>query len=175
MLVITGEHRGRVFYLGVGPNYFVHHLDFLSWYERWLDELLWGFDDTWFGIGLPGREGDMVVVLRSEEPAEKKGEAIRTLWRIPNLNRESLAAIRSTLGHASPNVRIQAAHLLRKHHDTEAIPEIKGLLWDADPLVREAAVKALATLLPEDSWVSAVRESARMPTTGTSWRRRFCA
>ena len=159
MLVVTGEHRGRVFYIGSSSPYFVHHPDFLSWYERWLDELLWGFDDTWFGIGLPGREGDMVVVLRSDEPAETKGEAIRTLWRIPNLNRESLAALRLTLGHASRNVRIQAAHLLGKHHDAEAIPEIKGLLRDADPLVREVAVKVLATLLPEDSWVSAVREA----------------
>lgn len=45
LLIVTGTYRGRVVYVdidGFGVPYFVLDSGFLPWYERWLDELLWG-------------------------------------------------------------------------------------------------------------------------------------
>ncbi len=63
-LIVTGESAGRIVYVNnVGyPPYFVRDRDFLSWYERWLDEVLentvpsfdfWQDDDDPQPYGLP--------------------------------------------------------------------------------------------------------------------------
>jgi len=51
-LVVTGKARGRVMYVDLEcrPPFFPEDLDFLSWYERWLDVLLQGADPYWFGM-----------------------------------------------------------------------------------------------------------------------------
>lgn len=52
LLIVAGEARGRVVYVDTGeqPPYFVRNEDFLSWYERWLDETLAGKNLVWFGF-----------------------------------------------------------------------------------------------------------------------------
>lgn len=52
LLIVAGESRGRVVYVDTNgqPPYFVRNTDFLSWYERWLDETLAGKNMFWFGI-----------------------------------------------------------------------------------------------------------------------------
>jgi len=54
-LVVNGIERGRVFYVGdMHTPYFMPDPDFLSWYERWLDETLSGKKIGWFeGYGWP--------------------------------------------------------------------------------------------------------------------------
>lgn len=47
LLVVSGSARGRVVYIdqeGQQPPYFLREPDFLSWYERWLDETIGGYD-----------------------------------------------------------------------------------------------------------------------------------
>ena len=51
-----------------------------------------------------------------------------------------------------------AARLLGERRDAEAIAEVRRLLRDADPFVREVAKKVLPTLTPEVSLASTVRE-----------------
>jgi hypothetical protein len=56
-LVVSGTARGRILYLdaqGWNPPYFVKDLNFLDWYERWLDIILTGQPVTWFGMEEPG-------------------------------------------------------------------------------------------------------------------------
>src|SRR5207248_8328325 len=52
LLIVAGESRGRVVYVDTSgqPPYFVKNTDFLSWYERWLDETLAGRNMFWFGL-----------------------------------------------------------------------------------------------------------------------------
>lgn len=104
MLVVTGAYRGRVVYVNLdhpGSPYFVHHPDFLSWYERWLDELLWGYDDAWFGIGLPGREADLVRALREGGHPDLRHEALVTLGRLVILQPDTLEVIQTLLSDGS--------------------------------------------------------------------------
>jgi hypothetical protein len=51
LLIVSGPCRGRVAYVDADgqPPYVVPDDDFLSWYERWLDEALAGRAKAWFG------------------------------------------------------------------------------------------------------------------------------
>jgi hypothetical protein len=58
-LVVTGEARGRIVYLdqsNAGAPYFVKDLNFLDWYERWLDLVVGGDVPLWFGFDNPAYE-----------------------------------------------------------------------------------------------------------------------
>jgi hypothetical protein len=52
LLIVAGEARGRIAYVDTAgePPYFVRNLDFLGWYERWLEETLAGKNMVWFGF-----------------------------------------------------------------------------------------------------------------------------
>jgi hypothetical protein len=52
-LIVSGEARGRIVYLDAQewyPPYFVTALNFIDWYERWLDTALRNGPDGWFGL-----------------------------------------------------------------------------------------------------------------------------
>jgi HEAT repeat protein len=172
LLIVTGQYRGRVVYVNLdfgGTPYFVHHSDFLSWYERWLDELLEGYEGTWFGFGLPGREPDLVRVLREDGNAELRGEALSTLNRLAVLRPETLELLRALLGDVSAGVRSQACHLLGKHVVVAATAEIVGRLGDVDHIVRRNALDALAKI-PGANWESAARRLLRDPSEPVVFR-----
>jgi HEAT repeat protein len=159
MLVVTGAYRGRVVYVNLdrcGTPYFVHHPDFLSWYERWLDELLEGYEGSWFGFGLPGREPDLVRVLREDGNADMRSEALCTLTRLASLRPNTLELLRTLLTDVSAQVRAQACELLAKHGVAAATAEIAARIEDDDPAVRRAALEALVNL-PGADWEPAAR------------------
>ncbi len=55
-LIVSGAARGRVVYFDTQlwyPPYFVRDLNFLDWYERWLDQALTGTEPYWFGFDNP--------------------------------------------------------------------------------------------------------------------------
>lgn len=143
-LVVSGQAHGRVFYMPEdGPPYFVWNANFLGWYERWLDELLMGYDDFWFGYGLPGREEEVVeAMLHPIASDQSQYEALRTLARIPALSDKSLQAIRGLLDSDSADVRRLAVSLLGKTASQEFVPDISMRLNDLDPSVRQAALSA---------------------------------
>jgi HEAT repeat protein len=173
LLVVTGRYRGRVVYVNLdrcGMPYFVRNADFLSWYERWLDELLWGYEGSWFGFGLPGREDDLVAAVHQPgADANFRKDALSTLSRIPALQPHTLAVIRSTLRDPSPPVREQAAYLLGQHAVVAAAGDIERLLGDEAPVVRKAAVATLARL-PGVTWEPAARAALGDDDEGVVFR-----
>ena len=165
LLIVSGQARGRVVYVNTdgGLPYFVWDADFLSWYERWLDELLWGYDDFWFGFGLPGREDDLVaVLLNANSSPDVRSEALKTLLRIPSLSDNTLALARGLLRDSSADVRCIALSVLGKHVTETSTAEIRALLQDANALVRRVALEALKNL-PPSAWESAARSALRDP------------
>jgi HEAT repeat protein len=163
LLVVSGPFRGRVVYIceDGGTPYFVRSPDFLTWYERWLDELLWGYDTSWFGVGLPGREDDMVKVLESDgTSASRRSDALRTLWRIPALSGSTMIVVRRMLSDPSADVRCKAVHLVGKHVGQSAVDDIRQLLHDPEASVRKAALTALKDL-PAAVWQSDARAALR--------------
>jgi HEAT repeat protein len=148
VLIVTGPSRGRVVYVNLDTTdkvYFVHHRDFLSWYERWLDELLAGYETSWFGLGLPATEAEIATLLVTEnQPEELMISALQTLERRSKIERPTVEALRICLTSPLPQVRAGAIGILAKHLHRNASSDVLRLLGDPSPKVREAALGALA-------------------------------
>lgn len=167
LLVLNGPYRGRVVYVdeeGQPPSpYFVGDPHFLAWYERWLDEMLWGYDTAWFGFGRPGKEPELAAVLTEARFSEEdRGEALETLLRIPALGSESLHAAGQALQASTPLVRARAARLIGKHRYCEGLSSLQALLADSESDVREAALSGLAQM-PGIDWAAAARNALHDP------------
>ena len=54
---------------GSGEPYFVAHPDFLSWYERCLNELLAGWDTAALGYGHPGTVAELKHIIANTTDA----------------------------------------------------------------------------------------------------------
>jgi HEAT repeat protein len=159
LLIVSGSARGRVVYIDLNgpPPYFVENKDFLSWYERWLDELLAGYDDFRFGVGMAGTEADFLAVLCDPyATTDRRRDAIGAMWRLPQLSDASIQALMACLRDDNPRLRAQAASVLGKCKVVHATDALLSLLKDGEPSVRLAALSAL-TRLPAVSWSQKAR------------------
>jgi len=147
ILIVSGSARGRVAYISLDDSeqvYFPENLNFLSWYERWLDELLAGYDTTWFGYGALGTEEQLVLRLKDRAvSAEDKSVALRTLMRINPLSASSMEilSVYSKDISAAPASRAMAASLFAARSDDPAY--VRQLLQDSCAEVRREVLLAL--------------------------------
>lgn len=99
LLVVRGKERGRICYMAMmGEPYYMPDLDFLSWYERWLDEVLTGNQNGWFGgAGYMGNDEDPSnwQPLNFAKFKEKKEISVKNSQKI------------ATLGQPQPSTYIQ--------------------------------------------------------------------
>jgi hypothetical protein len=158
-LIVTGPWRGRVAYVDVGgaPPFVVRDEDFLSWYERWLDELLNGYDTGWFGFSPPGGEGELLAILGSAEAdAQLRGEAARAFRRLPRLSEPTTAHISRYLGDSVAEVRSGMCAAVREFRIGSAVERLADLLVDPAPEARQQAACTLVELAPQ-RWAEAVK------------------
>ena len=149
VLVVTGPERGRIAYVDSdgNPPYFVEHPDFLSWYERWLDELLWGYRIFWFGCGMPGTEQDFLTALGDTgRPAERRAAAARAMARLPKASEASIQALLRCLDDPNPGVRESAVGSLAEHARERSAGALCRALDDPDREVQMAALRAVSAL-----------------------------
>lgn len=97
-LIVTGPARGRLFNLdggslGGAAPYVVEDVDFLAWYERWLDEAVAGYDVGWFGERLPMPESELVAVLLGDASPDRRIRAGMSLLDLPAIRDSSWAAL----------------------------------------------------------------------------------
>lgn len=60
-LMLHGPYRGQVVYFDVdccNPPFFVREKGFLAWYERWLREVIAGYEISWFGMEAVWEQAD---------------------------------------------------------------------------------------------------------------------
>ncbi len=148
-LIVTGEYAGRVVYLDEDnqPPYVILEPDFLSWYERWLDELLAGCEMSGFGYGLRGEEPQLWQIF--DDPATQdrhRGFAVDALLRWPTLSRAGRGRAAELLGHPLAGVRAAACRVVRKFQIHEAAKLLVPRLQDEAAEVRQAAVYAAENL-----------------------------
>jgi HEAT repeat protein len=158
-LIVSGPCRGRVAYVdadGQAP-FVTRDDDFLSWYERWLDELLNGYETSGFGCSPPGGEAAYLAILDdAEADSELKGEAAWAIRRLPRLSEPAAAQVIEYLRDPLADVRSGACAAIRKFALTPALERVGELLGDAAPQVRREAVGTLMEVAP-DRWADAVR------------------
>ncbi|GAA1582628.1 hypothetical protein [Actinoplanes couchii] len=142
-LVVTGPARGRLINLDhdgpVGP-YVVEDPDFLSWYERWLDETLAGYDVGWFGERLPLDEAALIAVLADGPSPDRRIRAGESLGMAPVISTAGLAALATAV--TSDDAPVVRAALLRPGDDQResAAREIAGAARARTPVDLEALV-----------------------------------
>lgn len=149
-LIVTGEYASRVVYLdadGQSP-YVVREPDFLSWYERWLDELLGGNDMLCFGYGVGGDESHLLQLLRDNLTSdEDRVEATNAVGRLPHISQHAQVVICDLLRHHVPGVRAGACAAVEKFAVADAKAIIPTLLNDESSMVRKVAIRVCDKLL----------------------------
>ena len=135
-LVVSGPYAGRIVYFCAEERvepYFSEDLDFLSWYERWLDERAAGYNLEYFGWG---PTGDEQALLRAY-PKLPKMVFLRAITRCRRLSAEGLKVLWDSVRNPDP-IREKALYALYKlnvlaapEHITllEAIELSDGSLW----------------------------------------------
>jgi HEAT repeat protein len=162
-LVLTGPYSGRVVYADADghPPYMIREPDFLSWYERWLDELLGGYKMDSFGYGPGGGEEDFFRILDDPEANDDfKSEAAVAFFRLPSLSNAAARRIGNYLNHPIPGVRSGACATVRGFKIHDACEAASRLLNDPTPYVRREAVWTVMKLDPR-RWTETVRQRLR--------------
>lgn len=153
LLIVSGPAHGRVVYVdldGQSP-YFVREPDFLSWYERWLDETIGGYDLDWFGSRRGGSEADLLLVLRDVHASSSiRSDALDGLTKLPRIT-NAIPAVLAALQESDAGVRKSAVRVVARFAIAEATPLILRLVTDPDPGMRVNALKALSNL-PDIPW-----------------------
>jgi HEAT repeat protein len=162
-LIVTGAYAGRVVYVDANgqPPYVVRETNFLAWYERWLDELLQGYKDAWFGYGPGGGEDDFFRILEDPDADDElKAEAARAFVRLPRLSDAATARIVSLCDHSIAGVRAGACATIRTFTIAQGGEAAARLLNDPSPEVRCTAVRAVMTV-DARRWTDAVLQRLR--------------
>ena len=94
-IVLTGEYKGRVvytwdFYPDGHPFFFVYENNFLDWYERWLNEIILGYETSWFGNKMPGNENELVLIYQNAEENEIKSEALDGMFKFCQISQTTI-------------------------------------------------------------------------------------
>lgn len=145
-LVVSGQYAGRVVYVDADgqPPYMVRNADFLQWYERWLDELLGGYDLHWFGFGLGGTEEDLLRILDDSATSETdRVEAVQAIGRLAKLSEPGRQRVKTLLSDFDEEVRAAACRAVRTCEVPDAEQTVSSLLDDSSPAVRNQAVTTL--------------------------------
>lgn len=99
-LVVNGPHTGRVVNFDIdrsGPPVFAFEPDFLTWYERWLDEVISGDllqeGPSWFGYMRGGLEAELLAGWLGSEDAQTANEYLVGLLSKRRLSEATLDAL----------------------------------------------------------------------------------
>jgi HEAT repeat protein len=166
-VIVTSPLRGRVAYMDSDhfrPPYVVRDHDFLAWYERWLDELLGGYETSWFGFGPGGGEAEFIAIINGDQADdEPKGEAAWAFSRLPRLSDAAAAQVTAYIRHPLAEVRAGACAAVRKFEIRSGVDMVAALIGDPEASVRKEAVRTLMQLEP-DRWADAVRDAVHRET-----------
>lgn len=159
-LIVSGPFVGRVVYLDVDGQapFVVREPDFLSWYERWLDELLGGYDMSWFGFDVGGDEDQLFGLLSNlTSSAKDRIDALAAIRRLPRISAQSEEIVCDLLGNSVAGVRAAACAVVEKFKIAEGKRCLPDLLKDESPEVQLAAI-GLSKAFADDGGVKSVYE-----------------
>ena len=151
-LVVTGPARGRLFNLDCGGSlgpYVVEDADFLAWYERWLDEVVAGYDVGWFGERLPLDEPGLIAALAGDPSPERRSRAAYSLLQLPATSGDAWAALADAMtSDVSATVRATAFDCLRsrKRKDGRALANAEAIADEIAQYARSCTPPGLETL-----------------------------
>ena len=141
LLVLNGPYRGKVVNIDLNgsPPLFVDNPDFLSWYERWLDDWLNGVEIFWFGFAPTGDEEELCLLLQGERAVD----AALALNRLPKLKAKTISLLESSLQSPMADLRAAAVKTVGHLGGHKKLEQVMALVKDTSPLVRRDALWTL--------------------------------
>lgn len=118
LLIVTGAYRGFVVNINSDGSgaLFSDHADFLSWYERWLDDRIEGRPDRWYGLDASRSERESFGILQGESRSgagdNERLAALISLRLLRRVSRETKRFVVQLLNDESYAVRSMAASLI---------------------------------------------------------------
>lgn len=134
-LVLKGPYRGQVVYYDddfCGKPFFVREKGFLAWYERWLREVIAGYDDeeTGFGINVDGNPRQLMELYEQTEDPEEKIEIIDSYYKFETLPGKQKTYFKQTCAQESNmEVRMKLVKMMAHFHVPGMAGEIERL-WE---------------------------------------------
>jgi HEAT repeat protein len=145
-LVMNGPFKGRVVYIDEelsNPPFFCYEQNFLDWYERWLDELIAGYDLDWFGTKMAGDDAALIKTFQQSSDLETQSLALWSLFKLPTLQDETVRFLQQQTTQPQQDLRFTAFRLLTKYAYPIAKPFIKTFLNSDNPAEQSVAVKSI--------------------------------
>ncbi|HEX9061796.1 MAG TPA: SMI1/KNR4 family protein [Clostridia bacterium] len=143
MMVVSGDYKGRVVYIDedLQKPFVTFESNFLDWYERWLDEIIKGYDMFWFGMKMGGDDTELTRVFMGSEDEVCRIDSINGMYKLPALSSETIKFLQELCCNASNKIKITALGLITKHCFSKAKPFLMQLLESNEEDQRLIALK----------------------------------
>lgn len=149
-LVLEGPYCGRVVYFDLdrlGKPFFVREQGFLAWYERWLREVIAGYEIFWFGMNLDGNEQQLMECYQQTDDQEEKELIIGSYYKFHKLPKKQQDYFMQECDQeADMEIQIKLIKMLAHFH-------VKGMSRQIDKLWEHGAYKeAISVITYEGGW-----------------------
>lgn len=151
-LMLTGPYRGQVVYYDndfCGPPFFVREKGFLSWYERWLREVIAGYNDEecGFGLNVDGNPRQLMELYEQTEDPEERKEIIDSYYKFETLPGKQKTYFKQACAQETDmEVRMKLIKMLVRFHVPGMTKEIEKL-WEYG-----AYAEAVSIITYEGTW-----------------------
>lgn len=155
-LVLDGPHRGRVIYYDedqCGPPIVMREVDFLAWYDRWLREVIAGYDDEEmdFGLYLDGSPQELMELYEGTTDVQARMEIVESCYKFQALpSRQKTYFKKACDSEQNPELRMVLIKML-SHFRVPGMEDQIDALWKF-----EAYAEAISVICYSGGW--AVKE-----------------
>ena len=130
LLVVNGPYQGHILYTSHWvnsntPYTFSYESSFIEWYERWLDEVILGYDTSWFGHRMGGDENTLIKVAKNTDNIDQKIDAINSLTKLPKLSNNTLDFLEQQLNTDEIKLYKSVLNVLSEYSQDRAVSYIK--------------------------------------------------
>lgn len=151
-IMLAGPYRGQVVYYDedfCGPPFFVREKGFLAWYERWLREVIAGYNDeeVGFGLNIDGTPSQLMELYEQTEDPEEKTEIIDSFYKFETLPGKQKTYFKKACAQESNmEVRMKLIKMLVRFHVPGMAKELEKL-WEYG-----AYAEAVSIITYEGTW-----------------------
>jgi SMI1 / KNR4 family (SUKH-1) len=131
-IVLNGQFKGRVVNLDIDRQkpQFTFENNFLDWYERWLDEVIYGDlvkdSPSWFGYNKGGPEEELLTCFTTSNNSENKKDCLIGLLNKNGLKPQTINEIEHLIPDNSEHISL-LIELICKSNYTNAKPYLLEL------------------------------------------------
>ncbi len=155
-LVLDGPHRGRVIYYNedqCSPPILMREADFLAWYDRWLREVIAGYDEEEmdFGLYLDGSPQELMELYEGTTDVQARMEIVESCYKFQALpSRQKTYFKKACDSEQNPELRMVLIKML-SHFRVPGMEDQIDALWKV-----EAYAEAISVICYSGGW--AVKE-----------------